>query len=181
MTKPHGELVRSRVVSDPAIALATALERGLTGRAVFKPQDSLLLDGDGYGVLTLEDGVPVAAHHTGTGRGGPEAVADLAVPGPYSVELYRHSPDERETGQEREERAIPPGMPAERLAGDPELAAKTRDRAPDRSIDETDASPTSAVEAFLEDEEKIAAIRERARAEAERRAEEWGLDDQLNQ
>ena len=36
------------------------------------------------------------------------------------------------------------------------------------------------MEAFLEDEEKIAAIRERAKAEAERRAEEWGLDEQLN-
>ncbi len=114
MTTPHGELVRSRVVSDPATALATALERGLTGRAVFRPQDSLLLDGDGYGVLTLEDGVPVAAHHTGTGRGGPEAVADLATPGPYSVELYRYSPDEHETAHEQDERAIPPGMPAER-------------------------------------------------------------------
>jgi hypothetical protein len=72
-------------------------------------------------------------------------------------------------------------MPAERLAGDPQLAAKTRDRAPDRPTTEPNTSPTSAVEAFLEDEEKIAAIRERARAEAERRAEEWGLDDQLNQ
>jgi hypothetical protein len=181
MTTPHGELVRSRVVSNPATALATALERGLTGRAVFKPHDSLLLDGDGYGVLTLEDGVPVAAHHTGTGRGGPEAVADLAVPGPYSVELYRHAPDGHEAAHRAEERAIPPGMPAERLAGDPQLASKTRVRAPERPTAESDTAPTSAVEAFLEDEEKIAAIRERAREEAERRAEEWGLNDQLHE
>lgn len=179
MTAPHGELVRSRVVSDPATALATALERGLTGCAVFKPQDSLLLDADGYGVLTFEDGIPVRAHHTGTGRGGPEAVADLAVPGPYSVELYRRPADENETSSHTEDRRIPPEMPAERLAGDPQLAAKTRDCAPERPSIEMDGSSTSAVEAFLEDEEKIAAIREQARKEARRRAEEWGLDEQL--
>ncbi|WP_423745756.1 hypothetical protein V5735_07315 (plasmid) [Haladaptatus sp. SPP-AMP-3] len=180
MTTPHGELVRSRVVSDPSSALATALERDLTGHAVFKPQDSLLLDADGYGVLTFEDGIPVQAHHTGTGRGGPAAVADLAVPGPYSVELYRQPADERETTRGADDRTIPPGMPAERLAGDPQLAARTRARAPDRPTSDTETTPTSAVEAFLEDEEKIAAIRKQAKQEAERRAEEWGLDDQLD-
>ncbi|KZN22867.1 hypothetical protein A4G99_17345 [Haladaptatus sp. R4] len=177
MTSPRGELVLSRVVSDPETALTTALERRLTGCVVFEPQDSLLLDASGYGVLTFEDGIPIQAHHTGTGRGGPEAVADLAVPGPYSVELYRQSPDERDADFRTDERPIPPGMPAERLAGDPTLAEKTRERAPERSPETTS---TSAVEAFLEDEEKIAAIREQARQEAERRAAEWGLDDQLS-
>lgn len=180
MTHPHGELVRSRVVSDPSTALETALKRGLTGCAVFEPQDSLLLDADGYGVVTFEDGIPVGAHHTGTGRGGPEAVADLAVPGPYSVELYRRSSDDEDSRARPDDRRIPPGMPAERLAGDPQLAAKTRERAPKRPPSESEASPASAVEAFLEDEEKIAAIREQARREAERRAEEWGLDDHLS-
>ena len=37
-----------------------------------------------------------------------------------------------------------------------------------------DAGP-GAVEAFLEDEEKIDAIKERAREEAQRRAAEWDL------
>ncbi len=180
MTRPRGELVRSRVVTDPAIALTTALERRLTGCAVFEPQDSLLLDADGHGVLSFEDGVPIQAHHTGTGRGGPKAVADLAVPGPYSVELYRQSPNERETDFHTDERHIPPGMPAERLAGDPSLAAKTRECVPKHPTGEPETEPTSAVEAFLEDEEKIAAIREQARREAERRATEWGLDDQLS-
>ncbi len=180
MTRPRGELIRSRVVSDPAAALTTAFEGRLTGCAVFEPQDSLLLDADGYGVLSFEDGIPIGAHHTGTGRGGPEAVADLAVPGPYSVKLYRQSPDERDTEFRTDERHIPPEMPAERLAGNPALAAKTRERAPAQSSTESQTEPTSAVEAFLEDEAKIEAIREQARQEAERRAAEWGLDDQLS-
>ncbi|MGA9401884.1 hypothetical protein [Haladaptatus sp.] len=180
MTSPRGELVLSRVVSDPGTALTTALEQRLTGCVVFEPQDSLLLDANGYGVLTFEDGIPIQAHHTGTGRGGPEAVADLAVPGPYSVELYRQSPDERDTDFRTDDRRIPPGMPAERLAGDPPLAEKTRERAPERASAGSETTSTSAVEAFLEDEEKIAAIREQARQEAERRASEWGLDDQLS-
>jgi hypothetical protein len=35
------------------------------------------------------------------------------------------------------------------------------------------------VSAFLENEAKIAAIQERARAEAAERAEEWGFDEAL--
>jgi len=74
-------------------------------------------------------------------------------------------------------------MPAERLAGDPDLAARTRERAPDERV--TDGKPESpatdegmdAVEAFLEDEGKIEAIREQARTEARERAQEWGLTD----
>jgi len=34
-----------------------------------------------------------------------------------------------------------------------------------------------AVEAFLADEQKVEAIRERAREEAAERAEEWGFED----
>ncbi|WP_458206134.1 hypothetical protein [Haladaptatus sp. NG-SE-30] len=181
MNLPRGELVRSRVVSDPATALATVVERELTGYAVFEPQDSLLLDGDGRGVLTFEAGVPVLAYHTGTDRGGPEALADLAVPGPYNVELYRLSTAELDDVHDVDGLRIPPGMPAERLAGDPELAVRTRDCAPEAWLEreEGEDEPTSAVEAFLEDDEKIAAIQEQARAEAERRAEEWGLNEQL--
>jgi hypothetical protein len=49
-----------------------------------------------------------------------------------------------------------------------------------RSLDgDREDTQTSALEAFLDDDEKIAAIQEQAREEAERRAEEWGLDDQL--
>ncbi|WP_266075614.1 hypothetical protein [Haladaptatus caseinilyticus] len=183
MMQLGGELVRSRVVSDPATALSTVLERRLTGYAVFEPQDTLLLDADGHGIITFEAGVPVFAYHTGTGRGGPPALADLAVPGPYSIDLFRLRSDELDHVGANGNRRVPPGMPAERLAGDPELASRTRKCAPiDRQQalpDDEGDSPVSAVEAFLEDEEKIDAIRKQAREEAKRRAEEWGLDSQL--
>ncbi|WP_049971436.1 hypothetical protein [Haladaptatus cibarius] len=187
MNLPRGELVRSRVVSHPATMLETVLERELTGYAVFEPQDSLLLDAEGHGIITFEAGIPNLVYHTGTNRGGSVALADLAMPGPYSIDLFRLSGDELASveGGERNEYdwEIPPGMPAKRLAGDPELADRTREQAPTErnrltSDGETD-DPPSAVEAFLENDEKIDAIREQAREEAQRRAEEWGLNDQL--
>ncbi|SIQ83832.1 hypothetical protein SAMN05421858_0563 [Haladaptatus litoreus] len=189
MNLPRGELVRSRVVSHPAAMLETVLERELTGYAVFEPQDSLLLDAEGHGIITFEAGIPTLVYHTGTNRGGSVALADLAMPGPYSIDLFRVSADELasveggETGNNANDWKIPPGMPAKRLAGDSELADRTRERAPPErkcltSDRETD-DPPSAVEAFLENDEKIDAIREQAREEAQRRAEEWGLNDQL--
>jgi hypothetical protein len=67
-------------------------------------------------------------------------------------------------------------MPAERLAGDQSLADRTREAAP---ADRRDDDETDPVAAFLDDEAKVDAIREQARTEARRRAEEWGLDDEL--
>ena len=182
MRLPRGTLLRSRVVADPATALATALDRELTGYAVFEPQDALLLDAEGKGVLTFEAGVPVLAYHTGTDRGGPNALADLAVPGPYRAELYELAGDALDEAHETAELRVPPAMAADRLAGDPELAERTRRAAPPErrgGSDEAGEEPLSAVEAFLDDEEKISAIRERAREEARERAAEWGLDDEL--
>ncbi|SNZ12607.1 hypothetical protein SAMN06269185_1830 [Natronoarchaeum philippinense] len=189
MRLPQGQLVRSRVVSTPGTALASVLDLELTGYAVFEPQDSLLLDADGRGVLTFESGVPVLAYHTGTDRGGVEALADLSVPGPYNVDVFRTPPDEMAEINDTPDLAVPPGMPAERVAGDPRLADRTRERA--RAADaelvlEPGALPSAdeagcadAVTTFLDDDEKIEAIREQAREEAERRAEEWGLDGEL--
>lgn len=183
MRLPGGDLLRSRVVRDPATALTDALDCRLTGYGVLEPQDAVLLDGDGRGVLVFEDGVPTLAYHTGTDRGGPAALADLAVPGPYRAELVSLAPDAVTDLRETAALEVPPGMPAERLAGNPSLADRTRQCAPESArrrdgdaVDGTDDGPTSAVEAFLEDEEKIAAIREQARDEARARAEEWGLD-----
>lgn len=183
-TLSRGMLVRSRVVDDPSAALADALDRELTGYAVFEPSDALLLGADGSGVLTFEAGVPVLAYHTGTDRGGPAALSDFAVPGPYSVDLYESAPSDLDGVHDTPELRVPPGMPADRLGGDGDLAARTRSAAPsDRG--ETVAGPdeesasSGAVEAFLEDEERIASIREEAREQAERRAEEWGLEEQL--
>jgi len=180
MRLPRGRLRKSRVVTDPREPLAEVLDRAVTGYAVFEPQDSLLLDADGRGVVTFADGVPVVAYHTGTDRGGPPALADLAVPGPYHVSVFELDAPDLETVHEVDELRVPPGMPAERLAGDPALADSTRRAAP------ADAPATAgaaagddhgAVEAFLEDEAKIAAIREQARQEAKQRAADWGLND----
>ena len=87
-TIPRGTLLRSRVVSDVGTTLSRALDRGLTGYATLVPQETLLLSGEARGVLTFEDGVPVLAYNTVTDSGGPDALAELAVPGPYRVELY---------------------------------------------------------------------------------------------
>lgn len=179
---PDGTLIRSRVESDPAAALATALDRELTGYAVLEPQDSLLLDADGTGVVAFENGVPRFAYHTGTGRVGPTALADIAGPGPYDVALRRVHPDVL-AEFERSDLRVPPGMPADRLAGSPNLAEQTRAAAPpewsdDGANGESDEA-LDAVEAFLEDDEKIEAIQDRAREEAKERAERWGLDEEL--
>ena len=173
MKLPRGSLVRQRVVSDPGTALASALDAELTGYARLESQDALLLDAEGVGVLTFADGVPRAAYHTGTDRGGPEALADIAVAGPYRLELYELDRDVLREVHGAESLTVPPGMPAERLAGDGELAERTRAAAPDRGGDAEDGR--DPVEAFLDDEERIEAIRERAREEAEQRAAEWGF------
>lgn len=177
MRLPRGDLVRSRVVADPSTALADALDRRLTGYAVVEPQEALLLDVDSVGVLTFEDGVPVLAYHPGTDRGGAAALADLAQPGPFSADLYRVDADALAAAHDVEALRVPPGMPADRLGGDPALADRTREAAPPDRSDDGDADPVTA---FLEDEEKIAAIREQARAEAQHRAAEWGLDEVLD-
>jgi len=181
MKLPRGRLQRQRVVEDLATPLSNALDADLTGYARLESQDALLLSADGVGVLTFDGGVPIVAYHTGTDVGGPAALADLAVAGPYRIELFELEADALATVHEAADLRVPPGMPAERLAGDPELADRTRAAAPERADRETEAAQDrdepGAVEAFLDDEAKIAAIRERAREEAERRAAEWGLDE----
>jgi hypothetical protein len=168
------DLTFARVVDDAAAALALALDRELTGHAVLTPQDALLLDADGAGVVAFEDGVPTHVRHTGTERGGATALADLAVPGPLRVECYTgdSGPVPR-----TDRHAVAPGMPAERLAGDGELADRTRSIADVADDEHESGGDLDAVEAFLADEEKVEAIQERAREEAAQRAEEWGFEE----
>ncbi|SEW08130.1 hypothetical protein [Halobacterium jilantaiense] len=162
----------SRVVEDAAAALGLALDRELTGYAEFTPQDALLLDDGGAGVLAFEAGVPTHVKHSGSGRGGDAALGDLAVPGPLRVECYAGGdPPVPET----EQFAVAPGTPAERLAGDADLADRTRAAAP--ADGSQGGESMDAVEAFLEDDEKIDALRERAREEATERASEWGFEE----
>lgn len=177
MRLPDGALVGSRVVDSPAAFLERALEERLTGYAVVEPGDALLLDADARGVITFEDGVPTLAYEVTADRGGPAALAELAAPGPYSVERYRLPASALEEAHRADELRVPPGSPAEELADAPDLAARTRERAPADAPDDADPS---ALEAFLADEERVATIREEARAEARRRASEWGLTDHLD-
>ncbi len=177
MKLPRGRLVRQRVVTDPATALERALETRVTGYARLESQDAILLDTQGLGVLTFDDGVPVAAYHTGTDNAGVDALADIAVAGPYRLGLYELDAGALEPVHSTEAFRVGPGTPAERLAGDAALAARTREQAPARRL-ERESSPedgTTAVEAFLEDEDRVESIRRRARQEAQRRAEEWDL------
>jgi hypothetical protein len=177
MRIPRGDLLRSRVVDDPGTTLSTALDRRLTGYAVFEPQDAVLLGDDTRGVVTFEDGVPTLAYCTDTDRGGAEALGDVAGPGPYSVDLYELDRAALSEAHEADDLRVPPGLPAERLTDDRALVTRTREAAPD---DRLGADDTDAVTAFLDDEEGIEAIRERAREEARARAAEWGLTDALD-
>lgn len=177
---PRGSLVRSRVVSDPGVALTAALDRGLTGYALFEPHDAVLLDAETRGVVTFEDGVPVLAYEVDSDTGGAAALGALAIPGPYSVDLFELPAPALARAHESEDLRVPPGMPADRLAGDDDLAIRTREAAPAERVDDP-ADGDDPVAAFLADEEKIAAIQEEARQEARQRAAEWGLDDHLRE
>lgn len=177
---PQGELCSCRVVADLSEVLSQALEERLTGYVVLEPQDTLLLDGDVRGVVTFEDGVPVLAYDVAGDESGRRALARLADPGPYRVERYEaphdamrslHGPSEADPFR------IPPGAPAEELAADPDLAESIRKRAPDDSEHGTGDDP---LDSFLADEDRVEAIQAEARAEAKRRAAEWGLDDALD-
>ncbi|WP_435344793.1 hypothetical protein [Haloarchaeobius sp. HRN-SO-5] len=180
MMLPRGDLVRSRTADTPAGALADALANRRTGYLVLEPADTVLGGTDGAGVLTLDDGVPVLAYHTGTDRGGPSALADLVTPGPVSVDTYAVAAGALDPVHALDEMTIPPASPAEQLADDPDLAARTRDVAPEDRLTGDDADGTlDPVEAFLADEDRLDAIREQARAEAERKADAWGLSDAL--
>jgi hypothetical protein len=177
MNLPRGRLLRSRVVDDPGTILTAVLDRSLTGYVVFEPGDALLFDDATRGVMTFEAGVPVLVYDAATDRGGAAALSRLAGPGPYRVELYELVAADLAAAHQTSTLRVPPDLPAEQLAGDESLAARTREAAPDEWL--TDDSHASAVEAFLADEAKIDAIQQAAREEAQRRADEWGLADAL--
>lgn len=171
---PAGRLCRSRVVDEFASTLERLLDESHTGYAVVEPGTTLLLDADTRVVLTFEAGVPVLAYDTTGDVGGRDALDALPAHGPYRVELYALTAADLAPVHEAEACRVRPDLPAERLAGDTALAERTRAAAPDDRLDETDP-----VEAFLADAERIESIREQARAEAQARADEWGLTEQL--
>ena len=179
LTIPRGTLLRSRVVSDVGTTLARALDRGLTGYATLVPQETLLLSGEARGVLTFADGVPVLAYNTVTDSGGPDALAELAVPGPYRAELYAVDAARLAAAHETDALRVAPAAAATELADDQALAERTREAAPDDRL-RADDGDDDAVASFLADDDRIEAIREQARAEARDRAAEWGLDGALD-
>ncbi len=178
MNLPQGRLHRRRVVSDLGALLEDVLEDELTGYVRLHSQEVLLLDAEGVGVLTFENGVPVLAYHTGSGRSGEDALSDMAVVGPFRIELYELDITVLADAQDDPTLRIEPGLPAERLAGDVELAQRTRSRAPTERVGVSDegTDKLDAVEAFLDDEERISDIRDAARREAQTRASDWGFD-----
>lgn len=175
---PEGELLRSRVVDEIAEPLSTVLEQGLTGYAVLEPAGSLLLGDEATGVLTFDSGVPVVAYCETTDEGGADALAALAGPGPCAVDLYELPRGALDPVHDTPAFQVAPDAPAEELAADAALAARTREQAPESRQESGEPGP-SAVESFLQDEERIAEIQEEARTEAAERAAEWGLDEQL--
>jgi len=172
---PRGDLIHSRVVEGPGEALRTALSRELTGYLVLEPSDRLLLADGARGVITVEDGVPVVAY-ADDGAGGAAALASLSTPGPCRADCYALDADALDGVHDAEDLRVPPDAPARELADDGALAERTRERAPPERRGE---ASHDAVAAFLADEERVAALREDARAEARSRAAEWGLEDQL--
>lgn len=169
MSRPDGQPRFDRVVMSVADPLQEALEAELLGYGEIVPQAGLLGDEAGCCVVWFDDGVPVSARHTGTGRTDSAALADIAETGPYRVKLVAV---EDPTAVRKSDLA--PGAVAEQVLGDTDLADRTRERA-DADGSGPGEDELDAVEAFLADEEKIEAIQKRARLEARQRADEWGL------
>lgn len=172
---PDGNLIRSRVVTELSPSLEDALERELDGYARLSPRDTLLAPNEDRGIITFENGVPTIVYHAGTDRGGPPALADIGSP-PYQLELYALDVESLELPHRVETLSVSPGTVAEQLANDSELADRIRKRA---TGDER-ADPDS-VEAFLEDETAVNAIRQSAREDALERADEWGFADAVSE
>ena len=179
---PRGDLVGARVATEFAAPLAASLDDELTGYLRLEPGDALLGAGGSEAVLTLDSGVPVLAYDAGGDADGPAALAALAGTTPVRVERYRISADALDplhdpAADGSEPFRVAPGAPARELAGDDDLAERTREAAPAER--RAAGGDHDALAAFLADEERVEAVRREARAEARARADEWGLGDHL--
>ncbi|ERH13407.1 MAG: hypothetical protein J07HB67_02446 [halophilic archaeon J07HB67] len=168
-TRLGGSLVRARSVDRLGVSLARVFAERHTGYL------RIVADGpldETTGVLTVVDGVPVAA--VAGDECGVAALDTLTVPGAARVETYRREADGLASLHDRSDCRVPPGAPAERL-GDDELAARTRERAP---ADRTDTDGSTLL-SFLDDDRRLETIRSEARTEARADADEWGLNGSL--
>lgn len=177
MNLPQGQLLRRRVLDTVETVLADALDRELTGYARLEPQETLLLSADRAGVLTFEDGVPMAVYHTDPDTTGAAALTEIASRGPYRLGLYALGTEKLDRLHRDDSARVRPGRPAEILGGSQQLLERTRARAPTERVPDTrtEQSGLDAVEAFLEDESRIEGIQARAQSEAESRADDWNL------
>ena len=89
-----------------------------------------MLDAEGTVVITFEEGVPMAAYHDGTDTGGIDALDAFAGTRPVGIELYATDSETLRPIHEAPSLAVPPALPAERLATDPGLADLIREAAP---------------------------------------------------
>ncbi|MDZ7745335.1 MAG: hypothetical protein U5K28_01940 [Halobacteriales archaeon] len=169
MTIPAGTLIASRVVGSLATPLETCFETRHTGylRVV---SGVPVADTDPV-VVTFDNGVPTAAVVPDGEPTGPRALAALPETGPFRVERIRTTAAVLDALHDRPACRIDAGRLAER-ADAADLAARIRERAPDDADD--------PVGGFLDDAERIAALKREARAEATAQADEWGLTDQLD-
>lgn len=176
MNLPQGQLLRQRVLNTLETVLTGALDRDLTGYARLEPQETLLLSADRTGVITFTNGIPVAAYHTNPDATGTDALTEIASSGPYRLELYALDESALEQLHGSDAVRVPPGLPAELLGGEQKLVERTRDCAPAAWVDRSESEHgLDAVEAFLDDENRIETIQSRAQSEAESRADDWNL------
>ncbi len=174
-----GRLLQSRVIDEFETILETVLQEQITGYVRVEPGKTLILDAEERGVITFTDGIPMAAYHAGVDVAGDQALSKLSTLGPFRVELYAVSESRLTAIHNDHSLLVPPGRPAERLAGDPQLAERTRAMAPEQRLEQARQESEDALTAFLEDQSRIKELREQAQTEAKRRAKQWGLDSEL--
>lgn len=179
MNITEGQLKRSQVVSEYGPVLEAALEERLTGYSRIEPGDNVVLEADGAGILTFKRGIPMAAYHTVSEATGEAALEALSKLGPFYVEVYTVGAEALQPVHETDTVLIPPERPAELLAGDPALAEQIRSQAAPGQQKQTRTPNEEALISFLSDEKRVQQIKDEARKQARRRAEQWNLDAEL--
>ncbi len=96
----------------------------------------------------------LAALHSGQDEGGPPALTAFGGD-PCRTDCHELARWALSAVNGAAEPWILPGLPAERLAGDPSLAERTREQAPSGRLE---ADAMGAIEAFLKGEERIERI-----------------------
>ncbi|GGL63399.1 hypothetical protein [Halocalculus aciditolerans] len=185
-------LVFSRVLDDPGVCLDRALADAFTGVAAFEARAALVGDASDTYDLAFEDGVPTRAAARDADAAGPPVLSRLAEAAPCRVELRADATRSFRSDATVDPPAVARALDRDRLVdqypaspeSDPETGPDADESSPDPdavNVGETaagaePAESVDALEAFLADEERVDALRERAREEAVERADEWGFE-----